>query len=192
MGSRNLRAGSWTIDLHSGVMFHVNKNFKWLQLLRLQIWLYRIFAEKPFMLSRFDSMRNKWFDALLSYGWRRCGNIRLCSAGQLPVCMQTEEFRYGYNSVFHIPILPAMRVLWYLSDASVWYIASLPCNLLAYSKVFSFVWCSLWTCFRLSAVLFHVKQRMGRHMELGNQGEFWSELFSWIHCFITFVYQFEG
>ena len=126
MGSRNLRAGSWTIDLHSGVMFHVNKNFKWLQLLRLQIWLYRISAEKPFMLSRFDSMRNKWFDALLSYGWRRCGNIRLCSAGQLPVCMQTEEFRYGYNSGFHIPIVPAMRVLWYLSDASVWYIASLP------------------------------------------------------------------
>ena len=192
MGSRNLREGSWTIDLHSGVMFHVNKNFKWLQLLRLQIWLYRIFAEKPFMLSRFDSMRNKWFDALLSYGWRRCGNIRLCSAGQLPVCMQTEEFRYGYNSVSHIPILPAMRVLWYLSDASVWYIAFLHCNRLAYSKVFSFVCCSLWTCFRLSAVLFHVKQRMGLNMNSGNDREFWSELFSWIHCFITFVYQFEG
>ena len=172
MGSRNLRAGSWTIDLHSGVMFHVNKNFKWLQLLRLQIWLYRIFAEKPFMLSRFDSMRNNCFDALLSYGWRRCGNIRLCSAGQLPVCMQTEEFRYGYNSVSHIPILPAMRVLWYLSDASVWYIAFLHCNRLAYSKVFSFVWCSLWTCFRLSAVLFHVKQRMGLNMKSGNDREF--------------------
>ena len=60
--------------------------------------------------------------------------------------------------VSHIPILPAMRVLWYLSDASVWYIAFLHCNRLAYSKVFSFVCCSLWTCFRLSAVLFHVNK----------------------------------
>lgn len=40
-------------------------------------------------------------------------------------CKQ-RNFRYGYNSGFHIPILPAMRVLWYLSDASIWYIDSLP------------------------------------------------------------------
>lgn len=54
--------------------------------------------------------------------------------GNCPYESKQRHFRYGYNSVSHIPILLAMRVFWHLSDASVWYIASLHCNRLATVK----------------------------------------------------------